>query len=63
MASQVHLRPLSRCDLPIVEPWFEDSQTSRYLGERDWPGRMLILLSAWSAPSFGAPLKLVPTAS
>jgi RimJ/RimL family protein N-acetyltransferase len=37
------LRRLTRNDLSTVEPWFEDHQTSRYLGGRDWPGRMLEL--------------------
>jgi RimJ/RimL family protein N-acetyltransferase len=43
MSAPVHLRRLARTDLRIVEPWFEDSETSRYLGGRDWPGRMLDL--------------------
>jgi RimJ/RimL family protein N-acetyltransferase len=43
MSARVQLRPLTRSDLPTVEPWFEDSDTSRYLGGRDWPGRMLDL--------------------
>jgi hypothetical protein len=32
-----------RPDLPTVEPWFEDDDTSRFLGGPDWPGRMLDL--------------------
>ena len=43
MSQPVVLRPLTRRDLPTVESWFEDSQTNRYLGGRDWPSRMLEL--------------------
>jgi RimJ/RimL family protein N-acetyltransferase len=43
MSSSMRLRPLTRPDLSVVEPWFEDNDTSRYLGGRAWPGRMLDL--------------------
>jgi RimJ/RimL family protein N-acetyltransferase len=43
MSAQVNLQPLTRSDLLTVEPWFEDNETSQYLGGRDWPGRMLDL--------------------
>jgi RimJ/RimL family protein N-acetyltransferase len=39
----VALTPFSRADLGIVEPWFEDPQTRRFLGDSGWPGRMLEL--------------------
>jgi len=37
----VSLRPLARQDLPIVEPWFRDPDTVRFLGGPDWPALML----------------------
>jgi RimJ/RimL family protein N-acetyltransferase len=30
-------------DLPIVEPWFDDPETQRWLGDREWPRRLLRL--------------------
>jgi RimJ/RimL family protein N-acetyltransferase len=30
-------------DLAIVEPWFEDSETQRWLGGKEWPRRLLEL--------------------
>jgi RimJ/RimL family protein N-acetyltransferase len=43
VSSYLLLRTLTPDDLSTVSPWFEDSQTSRYLGGRDWPRRMLEL--------------------
>ena len=37
----VSLRALTRADLPTITPWFEDSDTRRYLGGPDWPAAML----------------------
>lgn len=37
----ITLRPLTRAELPVVEAWFEDHDTSRFLGGRDWPTKML----------------------
>lgn len=37
----ITLRPLARVELPVVQAWFEDPDTSRFLGGRDWPGKML----------------------
>ncbi len=37
----VTLRGLTRGDLPIVERWFLDEDTRRYLGGPDWPALML----------------------
>ena len=31
------LRPFVRDQLPLVEPWFEDPETQRWLGGPDWP--------------------------
>lgn len=33
----VVLKPLTAADLPIVEPWFDDRETQRWLGGREWP--------------------------
>jgi RimJ/RimL family protein N-acetyltransferase len=37
----VELRPLTREDLPVVARWFDDPDTSRFLGGPDWPASML----------------------
>src|SRR5437588_7390500 len=37
------LRALTRGDLRIVEPWFRDPDTRRFLGGPEWPRRMLEL--------------------
>ena len=42
----VTLRPLTVPDLVVVRPWFEDVDTRRFLGGRDWPARMLALTEA-----------------
>ena len=34
----LRLKRLDASDLPIVEPWFDDSETQRWLGGREWPG-------------------------
>ncbi len=34
---RISLRPLTRADLPLVTPWFEDRDTSRFLGGPEWP--------------------------
>jgi RimJ/RimL family protein N-acetyltransferase len=39
----VTLQAFSLTDLEIVEPWFEDLQTRRFLGGPGWPARMLEL--------------------
>lgn len=39
----VQLRPFTRTDLPITQPWFQDDDTQRYLGGYDWPEQMLDL--------------------
>ena len=40
----VKLRPFTRDQLPLVEPWFEDPETQRWLGGPDWP-RMAVELA------------------
>jgi RimJ/RimL family protein N-acetyltransferase len=37
----VGLRAFVRSDLTIVEPWFRNADTRRYLGGPDWPAIML----------------------
>jgi RimJ/RimL family protein N-acetyltransferase len=42
----VDLRPFDREQLPLVEPWFEDPETRRWLGGPDWPRMSLDLSDA-----------------
>ena len=37
----VRLQPLTRAELPVIRPWFEDPDTRRLLGGPEWPARML----------------------
>ena len=39
-------RPLRISDLPHIEGWFDDAETQRWLGGRDWPRRLLELAQA-----------------
>jgi len=39
--SCVQLRPFTRKQLPLVEPWFADGDTRRWLGGPAWPRQML----------------------
>ena len=39
--SRISLRSFTRADLPRVRPWFEDPDTSRFLGGPEWPAQML----------------------
>jgi RimJ/RimL family protein N-acetyltransferase len=41
--SRITLRPLTHADLPTITPWFEDPDTSRFLGGPEWPAQMLAL--------------------
>jgi GNAT superfamily N-acetyltransferase len=41
MTPPIRLRPFARADLAIVEPWFRDADTRRYLGGPEWPASML----------------------
>lgn len=41
--SRISLRPFTRAHLPLVAPWFEDPDTSRFLGGPEWPAQMLAL--------------------
>ncbi len=43
MLPDLTLRQLSWSDLRLIEPWFDDAETQRYLGDRSWPARMLAL--------------------
>jgi RimJ/RimL family protein N-acetyltransferase len=43
--SRISLRPLSSADLLLITPWFEDAETSRFLGGPGWPAQMFAL--AW----------------
>jgi RimJ/RimL family protein N-acetyltransferase len=40
----VQLRPFAEDDLSSVEPWFDDAETMRWLGAREWPREMLELI-------------------
>jgi L-amino acid N-acyltransferase YncA len=37
------LVPFSAAALPVVEPWFDDADTLRWLGDRRWPAMALRL--------------------
>lgn len=39
----IRLRPLLPTDLPLITPWFEDRDTSRFLGGPAWPAAMLAI--------------------
>jgi ribosomal protein S18 acetylase RimI-like enzyme len=39
------LRPLVPDDLSVVEPWFDEAETQRWLGGREWPRQLLHLVS------------------
>jgi RimJ/RimL family protein N-acetyltransferase len=41
--SRISLRPLTSADLSLITPWFEDAETSRFLGGPGWPAQMLAL--------------------
>ena len=40
------IRPFVRDQLPLVKPWFEDSETQRWLGGPGWPRMSLDLANA-----------------
>jgi RimJ/RimL family protein N-acetyltransferase len=42
----VDLRPFDRDHLPLVDSWFQDPETQRWLGGPDWPRMMLDLSDA-----------------
>jgi GNAT superfamily N-acetyltransferase len=44
--SEVVLEPLKAAHLPLVEPWFDDPETRRRLGGRDWPVQALALAAS-----------------
>jgi RimJ/RimL family protein N-acetyltransferase len=39
------LRPFTAGDLDIVTPWFDDPETKRWLGGREWPENLLRLIA------------------
>jgi RimJ/RimL family protein N-acetyltransferase len=41
--ASLSLRAFTRADLRIVEPWFRDPDTRRFLGGPEWPRKMLEL--------------------
>ena len=41
--AELALRPFIRDQLVLVEPWFLDAETNRWLGGPDWPRLMLDL--------------------
>ena len=43
MAAAIELQTFQREELPLVEPWFLDAETQRWLGGPQWPRRMLDL--------------------
>lgn len=49
------LRPLMAADLPRLEPWFNDTETRHWLGDRRWPANKL----GMGGPSHHALLALV----
>jgi RimJ/RimL family protein N-acetyltransferase len=48
----ISLRPLTPTDLPLITPWFEDPDTSRYLGGPDWPAAMLAVAARSAGTMF-----------
>jgi hypothetical protein len=41
--SRISLRLLTSADLPLIRPWFEEPDTSRFLGGPEWPAQLLAL--------------------
>ena len=55
--SALRLVPFTAGALLVVEPWFDDAETRRWLGDRRWPSMILRL----AAGPPGAPVEdLVP---
>jgi RimJ/RimL family protein N-acetyltransferase len=42
----VDLRPCTQAQLPLVEPWFDDPDTQRWLGGPNWPHRSIAMIEA-----------------
>jgi len=49
------LVPFTAEDLPSVEPWFDDPETQRWLGDRTWPAMVLRLAKDPPAAHRGEP--------
>jgi len=43
--SPIELRPFTADLLGAVAPWFDDAETARWLGGRDWPENLLRLIA------------------
>jgi RimJ/RimL family protein N-acetyltransferase len=41
----LQLRPFEASELHVVEPWFNDAETQRWLGGSGWPRQMLDLMT------------------
>lgn len=54
MSQSIELRPFLRSQLRLVEPWFSDPLTQRWLGGPDWPRLMLDLAARPLAEFRGA---------
>jgi RimJ/RimL family protein N-acetyltransferase len=48
--SRISLRLLTSADLPLIRPWFEEPDTSRFLGGPEWatePPLIARIASRW----------------
>lgn len=41
---EFHFKPITPEQVPLLEPWFDDAQTRRFLGDRAWLYRTLSLV-------------------
>jgi RimJ/RimL family protein N-acetyltransferase len=72
----IELRPFTADLLAAVAPWFDDAETARWLGGRDWPENLLRLIAdppqehrgstvrehaGWVATLGGEPVALIDT--
>ena len=72
----IELRPFTSDLLGAVTPWFDDAETARWLGGRDWPENLLRLIAqpprehrgssvreraGWIATLDGEPVALIDT--
>lgn len=72
----IHLRPFAPDLLGAVAPWFDDAETVRWLGGREWPENLLRLIAdpphehrgstvrdraGWVATLDGEPVALIDT--
>ena len=52
----MNLVPFTSAALPWVEPWFNDAETRRWLGGRQWPAMVLQLADAPADEHRGRPI-------